>query len=233
MSEAHEAALQAGPDDYDAVMEEYIATHLGPSYWAQVWPSALALGQRLLARPRLAEGKRVLELGCGLGLASVCAAQAGARSVLATDIEENALAFTAANAAANEVDAVVSVQRLDWAAAGGSGGGDGGGGNDAYDLVLCADVVYDESAPPLLASLLHTVVAEGGCVLLTDNADRPYANARREALLGYLTSSGEFELVPPSEDVDEPERSSTAQIELESRQGSSFTIAHCELVRSG
>lgn len=44
------------------------------------WPSALAMAAELLRRPQLVSGKRVCELGCGLGLAGLAAAAAGAPS---------------------------------------------------------------------------------------------------------------------------------------------------------
>ena len=39
-------------------------------YWAQIWPSAIALSEFLLQEPHWIEGKQVLELGAGIGLPS-------------------------------------------------------------------------------------------------------------------------------------------------------------------
>ena len=117
----------------------------------------------------------MLELGCGLGLGSICAARAGATRAHATDIEENALRFASANAAANGVADAVSVGRLDWSAPRDH--------EDCYDVVLAADVVYDETAPKLLAELLPKLVSAGGVLLLADNADRPYGEERRAELM--------------------------------------------------
>src|SRR3954454_11895919 len=52
-------------------------------YWARPWPSGVGLAGHL-HDPPLTPGTTVLELGCGLALPSVIAAQQGAR-VLATD----------------------------------------------------------------------------------------------------------------------------------------------------
>ena len=233
MAAAHAQALLAGEQRYDKVMEEYVVDNIGPAYWAQVWPSALALSKLLLERgPSMFMGKQstVLELGCGLGLASICAAKAGATNVVATDVEDSALAFTLANAVENGVDGVAatesdtdgsrfSAHRLDWARPEDSPAARNRAHH--YDLVLAADVVYDEGAPSLLSPLLHQLTAVDGKVLLTDNADRPYADERRDALLTLLCREGDFELVEQR----------AMEVALESRQGSRFSIVHCELVR--
>jgi hypothetical protein len=57
-------------------------------------------------------GKRVLELGAGVGAPSVAAAKCGAAAVLATDRAVHSRLLTAANAAQN--DAAVEVLAFDW-----------------------------------------------------------------------------------------------------------------------
>jgi predicted nicotinamide N-methyase len=60
-------------------MEMYIAADMPDRdpYWCEPWPSAVAMSAELLQRPQLVAGKRVCELGCGLGLAGLAAAMAG------------------------------------------------------------------------------------------------------------------------------------------------------------
>ena len=74
------------PRDADAVLDDVLAEE-DPGddrlpFWAELWPSGVALARVLGGQPLT--GRRVLELGCGLGLVSVTAALAGAR-VLAAD----------------------------------------------------------------------------------------------------------------------------------------------------
>src|SRR5204863_1910177 len=69
-------------------------------YWAELWPSGLALA-RHVAGLELA-GLTVLELGCGLGLPSLAAALRGA-DVLATDWAEDAIELLLRNAERNGV----------------------------------------------------------------------------------------------------------------------------------
>src|SRR3954449_11551840 len=80
-------------------------------YWAELWPSSLALARAVGARSL--RGARTLELGCGLGLVSIAAAQAGGR-VLATDWSADAIEFTKDNAERNGVRVDTAI--VDWSA---------------------------------------------------------------------------------------------------------------------
>jgi predicted nicotinamide N-methyase len=126
-------------------------------FWAELWPSGTALAGAV-AGEELA-GRRVLELGCGLGLVSVAAAAAGA-SVLAVDRAPEAVAFTAANAARNGVALRTLVCAFDQpepllAEA-------------PWDLVLAADVLYERRNVPVLLWLLPRLVGATGEVWLAD-----------------------------------------------------------------
>ncbi len=143
------------PPDAEALLSEeaFEREELLP-YWAELWPSGLALA-RVVAARQLA-GARVLELGCGLGLPSLAAALGGAR-VLATDWAPDAIALLRRNAERNGLEletAVVSwaepeplVRRGPW------------------ELVLAADVLYERrNAAPLL-DLIPQLVEPSNTVL--------------------------------------------------------------------
>ena len=83
-----ELATPAAPE---ALLDAAAAAGAATPYWIDVWPCALRLAAWLDGQ-ELA-GRRVLELGCGLGLPSLVAALRGAE-VLATDVEPDALACT-------------------------------------------------------------------------------------------------------------------------------------------
>ena len=68
-----------------------------PPYWALPWIGARAIAARLLPRRRRA-ATRVLEIGCGLGLAGVAAGIERRVSSCFTDYVAEALAFARANA---------------------------------------------------------------------------------------------------------------------------------------
>ena len=150
----------ARPDDPESLIDEsrFDEDEFLP-YWADLWPSGIALA-RHVAELDLG-GKRVLELGCGLALPSFAAALAGA-DVLATDWAPEAIELVAVNAAANGLR--VSGAVLDWTSQQLS--------DERFDVVVAADVLYEErNAVPLLRVLGETV-APGGHVLVADPGRR-------------------------------------------------------------
>ena len=75
-------AIERPPDAYELIDEAAFERDEFLPYWAELWPSSLALAHAIGGRAL--RGARTLELGCGLGLPSIAAALAGGR-VLATD----------------------------------------------------------------------------------------------------------------------------------------------------
>jgi predicted nicotinamide N-methyase len=130
-------------------------------YWAELWPSGLALAR--MVRRRALDDLRVLELGCGLGLPSIVAALGGAR-VLATDWSPEALEVAAANAARNGAD--VETELVSWADA------ERLAGSGPWDLVLGADLLYEQRNVDQLLALLPRLGAE---VLLAEPGRPPAA----------------------------------------------------------
>ena len=105
------AALQVlRPRDTEALLDDHAFEHEEfLPYWAELWPSGVALARRVAARSL--RGARVLELGCGLGLPSLAAALAGGR-VLATDWSPQAIELLEENAERNE--ATLETALVDW-----------------------------------------------------------------------------------------------------------------------
>src|SRR5881397_3704618 len=64
-------------------------------YWAEIWPASRAIARRLAAGERL-DGRAVLDLGCGLGLAGIAAGLCGAE-VTFVDRHPDALGFARRN----------------------------------------------------------------------------------------------------------------------------------------
>ena len=152
-----------------------------PLYWVFCWASGQVLAQFLLDDSQWARGKRVLDFGCGSGVAAIAAALAGAQEVIACDIDPLALKATALNADLNGV-ALTLVDDYDAVL-------------DAVDLILVADVLYDRGNFPWL----QRFVERADKVLIADSRVKgfdhpPYREiARRESCTWPdLDESAEF-----------------------------------------
>jgi predicted nicotinamide N-methyase len=132
------------PRDADALLDEeaFDRDEFLP-YWAELWPSALALAGSVIVRSLY--GARTLELGCGLGLPSIAAAVAGGR-VLATDWSADAVELTAANAERNDV--AVETLTCSWTEP------EPLLARAPWDLVLASDVLYEARNGDVLLELL-------------------------------------------------------------------------------
>ncbi|HEY3187052.1 MAG TPA: methyltransferase domain-containing protein [Solirubrobacteraceae bacterium] len=164
------------PRDSEALLDEHaFEQEEFLPYWAELWPSGVALARAVAARAL--RGARVLELGCGLGLPSIAAALSGGR-VLATDWAQAAMGLLRENAERNGAALETAVVRwetpealLDRA---------------PFDLVLAADVLYERRNVALLADLLPRL---GGEVLLADPGRPP--------LEDFLARTGSVWARPP------------------------------------
>jgi predicted nicotinamide N-methyase len=148
------------PRDSEALLDEHAfeADEFIP-YWAELWPSGVALARAISGRAL--KGARVLELGCGLGLPSIAAAQGGGR-VLATDWSPVAIDRLRDNAARNGVRLELEV--VSWTAP------ESLLERAPFDLVLAADVLYERRNVEPLAELLPRL---GGEVLVADPGRPP------------------------------------------------------------
>jgi len=156
------------PPDAEALLsEEAFEQEEFLPYWAELWPSALALSEAV--RTRALEGLRVLELGCGLGLPSIVAALGGAH-VVASDWSPEALEVTAANATRNGAELETAL--VSWSDPGPLVGA------APWDLVLAADLLYERRNVDQLLSLLPRL---GGEILLCEPGRPPAARFFEEA----------------------------------------------------
>jgi predicted nicotinamide N-methyase len=124
-------------------------------YWADLWPSARGLARHLLDHPP-AE-RRILELGSGVALPSLALRSLGA-DPLATDYYADALLFAEVNAVRNGLSPLRTAA-LDWRHP---------PAGERWELVVAADVVYEQRNGEALAALLPALLADGGRMLLAD-----------------------------------------------------------------
>ena len=129
-----------------------------PLYWVFCWAAGQVLASRILANPQWVAGRRVLDFGAGSGVVAIAAARAGAREVVACDLDPDALAACEHNALLNGVSLVLAD---DFAAVAGP-----------VDLVTAADVLYDRANLPWLDRLC----ARAPSVLLGDSRVRDFSH---------------------------------------------------------
>jgi predicted nicotinamide N-methyase len=128
---------------------------VSPPYWAFAWPGSAALARWVLDDPAPVAGRRVLDFGCGCGLAAIAAAKAGAASVLAADIDPLAEAAALLNAAANGV-ALAATSR------------DVVGEAGPWDVILAGDVCYEAAMAARVTEWLRAEASRGVAVFLAD-----------------------------------------------------------------
>ena len=130
-------------------------------YWADLWDSSICLAGACLQNSRVPRA-RILELGCGLGLAGIAAAKAGG-VVTMTDYEQDALLFARYNTSANlgptGCEGSCTFRLLDWRNPGADAG---------YDIILGADIVYERRSFVPVLSLFQRWLVPGGIALLAD-----------------------------------------------------------------
>ncbi|MCE9523626.1 MAG: 50S ribosomal protein L11 methyltransferase, partial [Alphaproteobacteria bacterium] len=83
--------------------EQLEAQGVPPPFWAFAWAGGQALARYVFDNPEIVRGRGVLDFASGSGLSAIAAMKAGARSVLASEIDAFAIAAIALNARANDV----------------------------------------------------------------------------------------------------------------------------------
>ena len=186
-----------------------------PPFWAFPWAGGQGLARYVLDHPETVAGRNVLDVASGSGLVAIAAAKAGARTVTAGDIDENALAAIALNAAANNTPEV-RARLIDLAAvhpgpgqqsptglgvagrnadghdvtARASATADAAGGLAADmfrapDVVLAADVFYQRDLAALALAFLKAARRAGATVLAADPGRAFVPSAELTALATY------------------------------------------------
>ncbi len=134
--------------------EDFVKDEQMP-YWAEIWPAAVTLAEFIVEELDV-EGKEIIEIGAGVGLASVAAATMGA-DVLSTDYSREALRFIRLNALKNNV--TLNVEQLDWRCI---------RSKDRFDMLFAADVLYERVNLLPIVHAVDKLVRPNGCAYIAD-----------------------------------------------------------------
>jgi predicted nicotinamide N-methyase len=163
---------------------------LPPPFWAFAWAGGQALARYILDTPSCVLGKRVIELASGSGMVGIAATKAGAKSVLAADIDWFSIAAIEVNAELNDVSLSITSEDLLAGAA-----------PDA-DVILVGDLFYEKGVAERCIAWLEQAQTKGIDVLIGDPG-RSYLPKNR------LLKVAEYS-VPVSRDLEDAEIKQTA-----------------------
>jgi predicted nicotinamide N-methyase len=165
--------------------EELGRMNVPPPWWAFAWAGGQALARYVLDNPELVEGRHVLDLGAGSGLAGIAAMKAGAARVLAADTDPFAAAAVALNAAANGVPVAATGDDLL------------GAPPSRYDLVLVGDLFYERPLAARVLEFLSEARARGADALVGDPQRSYFPKERFQRIAEYS--------VPVTRDLEDVE----------------------------
>ncbi|NDK40193.1 methyltransferase domain-containing protein [Pseudoxanthomonas gei] len=126
------------------------------SLFGQIWPSGRVLAEAMSSFD--VAGKRILELGCGLGLSSLVLAHRGA-NVVASDHHPLAESFLAYNAGLNNLPAV-TYRDLPWSVPDTNLG--------MFDLIIGSDILYERDHAAQIAAMMLRHASPDAELLVTD-----------------------------------------------------------------
>jgi predicted nicotinamide N-methyase len=144
------------------------------SFFGQLWPAGLVLAEAMA--DIAPDGRRVLEIGCGLALAGIVAHRR-ALDVTVSDIHPLGERFLRRNLALNQLGPL-PFRDLSWCEANPTLG--------RFDLVIGSDVLYEREHPEQLAGFLDAHTHAGADVMIVDpGRHRSNEFSRRMALRGF------------------------------------------------
>ena len=128
-------------------------------YYANLWPSAIGLAHSLCHRASAIANSTVIELGCGLGLPSIVAAQYHAANVVATDFHPDTQPWLLHNATLNQT--TITFTTLDWNTPSPLN-------NATFDWIIGSDLLYESRHIPALANCITTLAHPATNLLIAD-----------------------------------------------------------------
>ena len=171
-----EIALHLADEAHDLwqrTEEELAEIGLPPPFWAFAWAGGQGLSRYILDHPETVRGKTVLDFATGSGLVAIAAMKAGAKHVLAADIDPFSAPAWALNMAATEVQFETTQDDLTGAA-------------DEWDVVLAGDVFYDRAMTDTLVPWLERLSEAGSTVIVGDPGRSYLPRTRLTELASYI-----------------------------------------------
>jgi predicted nicotinamide N-methyase len=126
-------------------------------YFGQIWPASIGLAELALREAVNWQGKRVLEIGCGLAIPSLALASNGL-AVNAMDLHPDVPKFLEKNLQMNEIQHL-NYRHGDWRIR---------DGQEPWQVVLGSDVLYDRSQPEEMIRFIEKNTTPDAEILISD-----------------------------------------------------------------
>lgn len=157
----HDYKIRALSDLQQFADPHHFAERLGISsaQWSlfgQVWPAGRVLAEAMSSID--IAGKRILEIGCGLGLSSIVL-QRRLADITASDQHPLAASFLAHNSGLNDLPSI-TYSDLHWATP--------NPGLGRFDLLIGSDILYERDHVELLAAVLSRHTLPHSQIIFTD-----------------------------------------------------------------
>ena len=127
-------------------------------FWAELWPASIGLAKFIFQQQSVFPGKRVLELGAGVGLAGIAAKLSGAL-VTQSDFLEAAFDFIRVNCLSNQAP-VGDLLLADWRRFPPI--------SEKYDYLIGADILYEKTLHQDLRRICSQILKPEGVIWLAD-----------------------------------------------------------------
>ena len=138
-------------EDHEDVRDERIP------YWADLWPSSIALSNYIIQKSIIQPGSKVLEIGCGVGLPGIVAGLHGAKVVFSDYIQE-ALDLAQKNWNLN-TNLSAEFVRMDWREP-----------DPAInaDVILASDIAYEQKSFDDLIKAFRVLLSPAGKIIIAE-----------------------------------------------------------------
>ena len=158
---------------WEASEEALAEKGVPPPFWAFAWAGGQALARYLLDHPEAVRGKTVLDFASGSGLSAIAAAKAGAKRVIANEIDAFAVEAIRLNAELNGVE--LEIEERDLV----------GESDPAWQVVIAGDVCYEKTPSERFMLWLRALSGEGREVLMGDPLRTYLPRSGLERVIAY------------------------------------------------
>lgn len=162
-------------DDLNRAIDELFDTNTDLTneknvpYYGNLWPAGLALADHMARMGDWLEGKKVIELGCGLALPSLVCAKLGA-NVTAQDIHPDVVELLKENIQINQIDETkIKIESFLFQNASQEYLKNLG----TFDFVIASDILYEKNQPENVAKIASALCSRTGHIILIDPARNP------------------------------------------------------------